>query len=247
MNTLDTLAKSIVLEKQDFLFIGPSGVGKTYAAEHLHPPALFINADGGLRTVAKSGTGTSKEIDIRTQPDPFSYFINTLIPILLPQTEYKTLVIDSITALSELFYRKVAGVTPNPSYTLKNYGTTIDQLRQIVSKLKTAKANVIYTATEIGIPNDTGGIEAYIPNVAGKETFARQLPAYMDQVWFFIIKSTPQPPTKDANGKMIIERRTERKILTAPTGQRIGKDRDGVLLIEEEINFEQLRQKLQLI
>jgi len=84
----------------------------------------------------------------------------------------------------------------------------------------------------------------YIPAVAGKETFARELPAHMDQVWFFTLKESRT--TKVVDGKPKTERRIERVILTAPTGNKVGKDRDGVLEMEEEINFEELRRKLHL-
>jgi len=242
---LEALAQEIVLGKQNFLFIGPSGSGKTYAAGMLNPPTLFINTEGGLRTIARQIDNGSKEIDIRGKDRIWEYMVDELMPMLLEQTHYQTIAIDSLSGLSELYYRQVAGINPQQSHTLKNYGQTIDRLRQTVSTLNRAVANVIWITTEIAIVNDNGVVEQYIPNVAGKETFARQVPAHMDQVWFFHIKE--ETKTTIVNSKPKIERRTERVILTAPTGKKLGKDRDGVLELEEVLDFEELRRKLQLI
>ena len=241
---LDSLITDIKKDKLNFLFIGASGTGKTYASALLKPPALFIDTEGGLRTVAAMDDTGAKTINIQGDDKPWETMINVVIPTLLQQDQFPTIVLDSLTGLSNLYYRQVAGVNPAPSHTLKNYGQTIDRLRQTVSKLKTAKANVIFITTELAIVSDNDVVDTYIPNVAGKETFARELPAHVDEVWFFVINE--ERSTAMVNGKPITERRATRKIITAPTGQRIGKDRDGVLKLEEEIDFDELRRKLEL-
>jgi len=243
-SNLDRLVTDITKGKLNFLFIGASGTGKTYASALLKPPALFLDTEGGLRTVASMPATGAKTINLQGELRPWETMTDVVLPAILDQEEFPTIVLDSLSGLSSLYYRQVAGVNPSASHTLKNYGQTIDRLRQTVSKLKTAKANVIFITTELAIINDNDVVETYIPNVAGKETFARELPAHMDEVWFFLIKE--ERKTTMIDGKPKTERRTERKILTAPTGTRVGKDRDGVLELEEEMNFEELRRKLEL-
>lgn len=159
------------------LVYGEGGSGKTWFASTF-PKPLFLATEDGLVGLALSG----KEIDyVRIEKFiELKEFVNELHTNTAYQKQYKTIVLDSLTALTPFVVDYVLSITGKPKPTIQDWGMVVDELRKLIINLTSLKYlyNIVVTArTEVDKDENTGVILAG-PDTVGK--FTREVDANFD-------------------------------------------------------------------
>jgi hypothetical protein len=235
--------------------MGPSKSGKTTLACYLFgkPNTAVVSYDpDGLRSVRPID---NVFIIGEASGKPHDDFINSLPHLQKLKGKVTTIVVDDLMHAG-MTYLENAKPSPNK---LKMYGEAIGQLREVVNKLKYdfTWANVIFTATDMYVADkeDEDAPVMTYPNVIGRYTFAQEMPARCDHVFFVLPPKQIKTIRPGTNGK-IMDVNCERKILTTADGIRLAGNRmntidEHILELKEEVtigeglnNIEQLRAKL---
>lgn len=135
---------------------GDAGCGKTTLAasaldHHSLGPALFINIEGGLLSVAGRGDIDAVEIASPEDIDRITYAVLTKHPDF---AQYKTIIVDSLTELQTVSLTTVVQAAmlkaPGRDRTVDDieigdYGKSSTQMRRLIGALRNAPVHVIFT------------------------------------------------------------------------------------------------------
>lgn len=211
----------------NMLIYGEPGVGKTHlcgtaAQSDIMAPVLFLDIEGGTATLRKM-----KEVEyvvpIRSLDDLMK--VHTSVTTALhdgAENAPVTVIIDSLTELQKLDCNAILmyaiennekGIDPKqPVMGIRQWGITLDHMRQIVRKFRDLPCNVIFTALE-KTETDNNGLRQSLPSISGKG--AMEVCGFLDIVGRYSV---------------VVEKdNIERRLQFQKTNTTMAKDRLGVL------------------
>jgi hypothetical protein len=230
MGILDSVAKPI--DRPVLVTIcGDSGMGKTTLAATF-PKPIVIRAEDGLQAVP---------VDLR--PDAFPVLQGAddlweqLKGLIHEPHEYKTLIIDSVTALERMFIQNVVDTDPKKprgiQQALGGYGAGRDAVSAMHARLRKAAGlladrrgmNTVFIAhaeTERIEPPDDDAYMRYALRL-----HAKSMPAYVDDVDIVGFLKLETFTTGDGERKKAISDGT-RVLITYATAANVSKNRYGI-------------------
>lgn len=241
-----------VTKRHIILFAGPGKSGKTTIAYH-----LFGRENTSILSYDEIGMKSIRPVPsafVINPNDPWKDTLNTLPE--LKNLKKQALLVDDLTHMGNMFFRHIRD-TAKHSNTLKMYGGAIDYSRQVMEycKWNLTHMHIIYTCTTRSVTDEDGERWTF-PNVIGKDTFAQEIPALVDHLFFVMppVQETIIPGGRAKDARTVISR----KILTSGNGAIIAGNRmnqagqQPILELTEEVaiedgsleNIEKLRKKL---
>jgi hypothetical protein len=230
MGILDSVAKPI--DRPVIVTIcGDSGMGKTTLASTF-PKPIVIRAEDGLQAVP---------VDLR--PDAFPVLQGAddlweqLKGLIHEPHDYKTLIIDSVTALERMFIQNVVDTDPKKprgiQQALGGYGAGRDAVSAMHARLRKAAGlladrrgmNTVFIAhaeTERIEPPDDDAYMRYALRL-----HAKSMPAYVDDVDIVGFLKLETFTTGDGERKKAISDGT-RVLITYATAANVSKNRYGI-------------------
>jgi hypothetical protein len=230
MGILDSVAKPI--DRPVIVTVcGDSGMGKTTLAATF-PKPIVIRAEDGLQAVP---------VDLR--PDAFPVLQGAddlweqLKGLIHEPHEYKTLIIDSVTALERVFIQNVVDTDPKKprgiQQALGGYGAGRDAVSAMHARLRKAAGlladrrgmNTVFIAhaeTERIEPPDDDAYMRYALRL-----HAKSMPAYVDDVDIVGFLKLETFTTGDGERKKAISDGT-RVLITYATAANVSKNRYGI-------------------
>jgi hypothetical protein len=230
MGILDSVAKPI--DRPVLVTIcGDSGMGKTTLASTF-PKPIVIRAEDGLQAVP---------VDLR--PDAFPVLQGAddlweqLKGLIHEPHDYKTLIIDSVTALERMFIQNVVDTDPKKprgiQQALGGYGAGRDAVSAMHARLRKAAGlladrrgmNTVFIAhaeTERIEPPDDDAYMRYALRL-----HAKSMPAYVDDVDIVGFLKLETFTTGDGERKKAISDGT-RVLITYATAANVSKNRYGI-------------------
>lgn len=230
MGILDSVSKPI--DRPVLVTIcGDSGMGKTTLAATF-PKPIVIRAEDGLQAVP---------VDLR--PDAFPVLQGAddlweqLKGLIHEPHEYKTLIIDSVTALERVFIQNVVDTDPKKprgiQQALGGYGAGRDAVSAMHARLRKAAGlladrrgmNTVFIAhaeTERIEPPDDDAYMRYALRL-----HAKSMPAYVDDVDIVGFLKLETFTTGDGERKKAISDGT-RVLITYATAANVSKNRYGI-------------------
>lgn len=184
------------------LVYGEPGVGKTTFAASGPPPILFLDVDGGLRSVAGSKNEQKAKVlnDLGIDPRSiFYYSIRSLAELFgrieqlsnefkVDPNRYGTVVLDTLTELQRVLIEDILRAAANRATPqLQDWNTVLLQMQRIVRAIKALPAHTVFLAHE-----QTRG-DKIVPALSGQ--ILTELPGYVDEVWRYVVaeKETISP------------------------------------------------------
>lgn len=166
---------TIQATKLNAIIYGISGSGKTTLASTLKDfNPLVISLEAGLLSL--------KAFDVDyVEVDPLNR-IGSLKKILeeVKRSDYKTIVIDSLTEISEAFYEMAKAEFPDSRNTMQRYGHCKELMVRFLKYTRDFDKNVIYTALQKDDKDDTGRM-SHLPKLVG--SVKEDAMAFMDFVF----------------------------------------------------------------
>lgn len=235
---LDVYARHIIL------FMGPGKSGKTTTAFNLfgreNTTVLSFDKEG-LKPIVP--VPSCFIIDL-TNPWKDTY---ETITGALKNTTKSAILVDDLTHAGQAFYayERKHGRHSNK---VKFYGDAIEHMRDLMDYLKyNTDKHIIYTCTsKIVLEEDNNEtVRITMPNVLGTNTFAQELPARVDHLFFMLPPQRQTQIVKDAKGKITgKEVKHIRKILTQSDNDIVAGNRmnqaggSQILTLEEEVTID---------
>lgn len=171
-NTKDIEVANIRLK---VLVYGTSGSGKTTFAGTF-PKPYFFDTDFGMLTLR----GRDIEYD---SYDSWVEMKSKLDKMLAKETEFETIVIDSITSVQDLMLAAIMAENNQKEPRLHEWGVLVERLRGLFFKLKRDRRyHVVVTAHEELVKDEESGGIMFQPLIVGKK-MPQQMPAFSDEVY----------------------------------------------------------------
>lgn len=200
--------KNLIPDRMMGLIYAQPGYGKTTLASTLGDGTLIVSCENGLLSL-KDYDCDYIELDPHRRLDHLREIINFL---LTTETKYKTLFIDGLQEISEVFMEEAQKKFPDPAQSFPKFGFYNQQFKKFLKKLRDLKLNIFLSALVKEKKEDVGSV--FLPDITGK--LSNEIAAMCDIVLTIVID-------KKENGGV------ERKLLTAPMNNFICKDRSGKL------------------
>lgn len=216
--------KDLMPTKLMGVIYAPSSFGKTTLASTLGEGTLIISCENGLLSLKKFDCDYI-ELDEHRRLEHLREVINFL---LTTETKYKTLFIDGLAEISEVFMDEAQKRFPDPSQSFPRFGHYNQQFKKFLKKLRDLKLNVFVTCLMKEKKDDIGSV--YLPDIVGR--LSSEIGAMADIVLTIVIEG-------DENKGNI-----KRKLLTRPINNFICKDRSGKLDLYEPADLGHIINKI---
>lgn len=246
-----------VFDRHIILFMGPGKSGKTSTAFN-----LFGRENTSVLSYDVEGLKPIRPVTSCFVIDLQNAWKDTWETLPeLKKVKQTTILVDDLTHAGNAFFAE-ARRTSRHNNKMKMYGDAIEHLRDLMDYLKynLPDKHIVYTCTSriVVEDDDDEKIRLTMPNVIGKDTFAQEIPARVDHLFFMLPPVAKTRVTKDQKGRVTGKQTLwERKILTQSTGSILAGNRmnqaggEQILTLEEEVtigeglsNIEALRNKL---
>ena len=218
---LKSISEVVQSQGVKVLVHGPSGAGKTVLCTTCEEPTLIISAEAGLLS-ARNATGNIQVAEVSTIND-----IMEVYTFLKEGTDFKWVCIDSLTEIGEVVLANEKAQTKDPR---QAYGALIDQMGDLVRAFRDLPYNIVMTAKQERIKDESNGSLLYMPSMPGSK-LAQQLPYWFDEVFAYRVE-------KNQDGE------TVRMLQTSRDATHEAKDRSGSLDQWEEPNMTHIANKI---
>lgn len=199
---------------------GPSGAGKTTLCATCEEPTLIISAEAGLLSI-RHNEGNIQVAEVSTVDD-----IMEVYKWLKDGQEFQWICLDSLSEIAEVVLADEKRNTKDPR---QAYGALIDQMGGLVRAFRDLPYNILMTAKQERIQDETGSL-LYMPSMPGSK-LGQQLP-----YWFDLVLALR--PEKNKEGEI------ERWIQTSRDVTHEAKDRSGALDLYERPNMSAIAAKI---
>lgn len=200
---------------------GPSGAGKTVLCTTCEEPTLLISAEAGLLS-ARNAAGNIQVAEVSTIQD-----IMDVYTMLKEGTDFQWICLDSLSEIGEVVLANEKAKTKDPR---QAYGALIDQMGDLIRAFRDLPYNVLMTAKQERIKDESNGSLLYMPSMPGAK-LAQQLPYWFDEVFAYRVE-------KNQDGE------TVRKLQTGRDATHEAKDRSGSLEQWEDPNITDIANKI---
>ncbi len=188
--------KDLIAKNLKALLFGKSGIGKTYLAGSVKN-ALVLDLEKGSASVK------NKDIDVVPINDAGEF--RKVLEYLKEDTQYETIVIDSLTRYGEMLFVALSKMYPDKKDSMKLWGDFDTVSRQRLEDILQLNKNIIVTCLEEDII-DGGTLKKFPMYKANK--FKMMIPSYFDFV-----------------GHLVVDSEGHRILISEPTEDSIGKNR----------------------
>jgi len=188
--------KDLIAKNLKALLFGKSGIGKTYLAGSVKN-ALVLDLEKGSASVK------NKDIDVVPINDAGEF--RKVLEYLKEDTQYETIVIDSLTRYGEMLFVALSKMYPDKKDSMKLWGDFDTVSRQRLEDILQLNKNIIVTCLEEDIV-DGGTLKKFPMYKANK--FKMMIPSYFDFV-----------------GHLVVDSEGHRILISEPTEDSIGKNR----------------------
>lgn len=195
------------------LVYGESGSGKTHLLGTF-PDPYIIDTDYGLETLVGQDIEYG-EFYVRADDDE----ARTMWPRILQKVSeftgddppHETLAIDSLTTLMDVAAAYILGKAGRKQLQLQDYTPLYDELTKLVVRLRRVPCNVVVTAHEEVVRDETTGKINVVPLVIGQK-FGPKLPLFFTNIYRAVV-DVPKIKRKE----------TERYLQVQPDGTALAK------------------------
>jgi len=206
---------SINTEWLKVMSVGESGTGKSIFASTFPTPGFVF--DFGKEILSYRGKDFDYE-QYELTPQGWSKFERDFIQIRKDITErkYKTVIIDNLTALTDLCMEKALQLDPKRSATngplwQVHYSMVKNLMEGKLRQMLNLNCNLVFIAHLTTINDDNGAVIGVEPNLTGK--LSGDVPAYFDEVYYHFTRK--------------VKDETKFLIQTIPIGRNHGRSRSS--------------------
>ena len=212
------------------LVYGDSGVGKTHLIGSF-PDPYIIDTDYGIDILS----GQDIEYDeyyVRVGDEGAKTKWTEILAKVEEFTEdppHATLVIDSLTTLTDVAVAYILGKTGRTSLQLQDYTPVFDELTKLIIRLRRVPVNVVVTAHEETLRDEYRGRLVIRPLVIGKE-FPKRVPIYFNNIYCAMVDK-PKSASAEPERYLLVQSDGTRIAKTQAINNdvRIGKSYDSII------------------
>lgn len=221
--SLGGLEVTSLAEQEPFfkiLLYGEPGVGKTVLAATADNvpemrPVLFIDMEGGTASIRENHPEI-QTVRIRSWDEMYKVYE------ALYDTDhgFKTVIIDSLSEIQKFnmieIMKDASEINPKQHEDVpspREWGINLSQMRKFVRGFRDLRCNIIFTAHEMLIVDETTGKSSVKPSFSGK--LANEIAGFLDEVFYMYVSRK--------------DKELKRVILTGKTERIVAKDRSGKL------------------
>jgi hypothetical protein len=225
----DLISSANNLDKKfiKFLIVGESGIGKTTLSKTFpHKEVLLLSFEGGELSVSDTDIAVIKFNDLTNPQDRYKRLLDVWSELQKPEykQQFKYVVIDSLTELSNLIKESVFMKFTDPKMTMLAWGKYNDLIKDIIKKFRDIDYNVVFLALPKVEKDDVG---RRFTNINMMGSIKDEVAGYFDEVFHYQY-------LKDS----------KRMLVTAGDGTFEAKDRSNKLEKFEEPNLGQILTKI---